>query len=363
MRTSTARVCETESRPGTAACSGLAAAYAAPLTLPTLEGVPARLLTINGAQVSARMALSLMQIGLLTYRDWATPWQHESDLIERALTKWLRKATAELQIFQFGITYSDRRLEQLSAHMSYTPFERDNAGRVAFTLYRVGDLPAYTLGSGITELEHAVPGLGETALYHLEQAAVLPILTPCHALYLASNNYWMGEDDETLAIQEELAQLSDGLNPDDIEFYRKRDFLASIPEWAATAKPRLPLSSLRRIALEHTGTDAGTVAALILKIARSGKGCWCPDTRDEEMDCSDIAAIFRWSEDDDCGRIVDDAMNEIYNSGESTDDFGTAYLVPEAAPLKAWLRSAEKTFRLLRLCEQLVRIVGQPVRH
>lgn len=309
------------------------------------------------------MALALMQIGLLTYRDWATPWQHESDLIERALTKWLCKATCELQMFQFAITYSDDRANQVAQYSGYVANEPENFNRVSFTISRIGDIPAYTLSAGITELEQAVPGLGETALHYLEKTAVLPILTPCFALHLASQTYWMGEEDENLYIKEELEQLDEGFDPNHVEVYRKRDFLASIPEWAANAKCRHPLSNLRRIALEHAGTDAGTVSALLLKIARGRKDYWLPSTHDEQMDCADIAAIFRWTENDDCGQIVDDAMNQIFNTGESTNEFGTVYLAPEAEPLKAWLRSAETTFQRLRLCEQLVRMVGQPVRH
>lgn len=363
MRESTARVCEAKPGTGTSAHSGLAAAYASPLALPSLDGIPPRMIVIDGAQTSARMALSLMQLGLLTYRDWARPWQHEIDLIERALAKWLRKATSELQVFQFGITYSDRRSEQVAQFSGWLPDNKDISNRVSFTIYRIGDIPAYTLSAGITELEQAVPGLGETALYYLEKTAILPVLTPCYALYLASQCYWMGEEDETLRIEEELEYCEPGSTPEQIEIYRKRDFLAAIPEWAALPKQRLTHSSLRRIALEHAGTDAGTVADLLLKIARCRNDYWAPSTYDEQLDCSDIAAIFRWTETDGCGQIVDDAMNQIYNNGESTEDFGIAYLDPKAEPLKAWLRSAEKTFQRLRLCEQLVRMVGRPVRH
>lgn len=363
MRQSTASVCNKPAGHRDATGAALAAAYAAPLSLPTLEGVPHRLLTINGARVSARMALSLMQIGLLTYRDWATPWAHEIDLVERALTRWLRWATRELQIFQFGIAYSDRRAEKIMSQLGWTLFEKEHADHISFTLYRTGDPPAYTIGAGIIELERAVPGLGETAMHYLEQTAVLPILTPNQALYWASQAYWMGEEDETLAIEEEIQYCEPGTTPEQVDIYRKCDFLATIPEWAALPKHRLPHASLRRIALDHAGTDAAEAAALLLKIARRSKGAWVPNTGDEQMDCADVAAVFRWSEDDDCGQIADTTLNQIFQNGESTDDFGSAYLPPEAAPLKAWLRSAEKTFQLLRLCEQLVRIVGQPVRH
>jgi PRTRC genetic system protein F len=321
------------------------------------------MLTIKGAQVSARMALSLMQIGLLAYRDWAIPWQHESDLIERAMAKWLRKATSELQLFQFGITYSDHRASEIEQFNGWLPDDSDHRNQVSFTIYRIGDIPSYTLGTGITELEQAIPGLGETAMHYLEQTAVLPILTPSFALYLAQHTYWRGEEDETIAIEEELEYCEEGTTAEQLDIYCKSDFLTTIPEWAATAKQRLPLSSLRRIALEQADTDAGKVAAILLKIARFRSGYWLPDAHAEQLECSDVAAIFRWSTNDDCGRIVDDAFQQIFESGENTDDFGTAYLAPEAEPLKAWLRSAENTFRLLRLCEQLVWMVGQPERH
>lgn len=308
------------------------------------------------------MALSLMQIGLLTYRDWAKPWAHESDLIERALTRWLRRATADLQMFQFAITYSDRRASQVTAYRGWDRNTPEDNKRVSFTIYRIGDLPSYTLRAGITELEQAFPCLGETALHYLAKAAVLPMLTPQHALYLASATYWHGEGDETYRLQEELEYCDPGTKPEDVEIYRKRDFLTAIPEWAALPKQHLTQTSLRRIALDHAGTTPGEVAAVLLEIARIRKGAWRPNTQDENMDCSDVAALFRWSDDDDCGRIVDDAMNDIINAGESTDDFGSAYLLPDPEPLKAWLRSAEKSFRLLRLCERLVRLVGTTAR-
>lgn len=302
---------------------------------------------VKGATVSARTALSLMQIGLLTYRDWAKPWSHESELIQRALEKWLRKATGELQMFQFGIAYSDRRDELLESFGHFSE-GRNNPQNISFTLYRIGERPLYTLSDGITALETTVAGLGETAMFYIARAQwnTVPMLTPMEALGLAQSHYWMGEADETLIIEEQIQFMDEGTTEDDLDIYRLRDFLAKIPEWAATPKQALPLASLRRLALDLAGTDAGEVAALLLKMQRAIIGVWSPNPLEENMETVEVAGEFIWAQGDDCGRIYDDAMNDVYNSGESTEDFGTAYLNPYPAPIKEWMRSAEKTFRL-----------------
>lgn len=168
------------------------------------------------------------------------------------------------------------------------------------------------VGSQLTEMEIACPGLGGSILSAIDSASscAFGCHTPFVLLQLLSCTHWMGWNNEDEAVKDWMLGADEGetLHPNDWGGITRADFDADFPTWSHDNKfvPDLNPPAQYRGIYE---------AARLLNVMAEDKayqnhaGCVC------EVSSIPMSFALRWSESDMTQRVLDDAGNDAMNAG------------------------------------------------
>lgn len=315
------------------------------LEIPHLGAVPRAFKTFSPNPLIARAALAMIDCGHPPAGSSGTTPQ----LLSSALQNWLRPLTEGMRCIEIRIEY----FEDNPDHYAHRVDRKPGAELSLRT-----DLPhPLMVGHKLNALQKAVPGLGETVLWHLDHdlPGLLEIFTPASALAAACWMEWAGEDDEKAVVQQ---YIDEGEDPKEIEVLTRAAFDKALPRWATMPKPRIKTAALKRIAQGKRYTARVAAAVLALHAVRGtyqaddeGRRLWPP------------AQALYWSRRDNISlRLLDNLGNDVFESGENLECFAGFGFHNDAAAmagLKPFLRSAEKSLRTLRAADQLLQLIAE----
>lgn len=319
------------------------------LSLPSLTGIPHALTVETGSRMAARAALSFLELGLLTDAD-ARRDVSVALLVAIALERWLKPRIAGLRICPVRLHATDEH-ETTGVEIIWTS---ETITELAYT---------FTLAGAVNALQRAHPGLGETALWHLQlawwYAPGRPFL-PSHARDLAEQWIWQGEPDERAVIEELKAQ---GEHPADIDVLTSAQLDRIIPTWAQRPTRRVKQRELARIARRHPRSLSGKVAALCLEIAEFQSAhksalrnvCSWPDW--SESGPLGYSVFARWTPVDPCAQLVDYEYDMGSQDGADAI-FGADAVAPDRKSIRRWMDNAAHAITLLGLAERLTFLIG-----
>lgn len=267
------------------------------------------------------------------------------------------------------------------------------------------------IGPRIKQLEHFRSGLGLTVLHWMSEAFhhSSRACDPMTCLGLASHHYWMGEQDETFRLQEEMddarhyhetqqKQLPEKeRKPFDekdaakeLGIFTIADYYKDIPKEVANLRePKLTIEQLKRIRLPAPKTlgevfsDAPDLITATIACAKlmadtphltevTDLGCF------ENLRWEISPFLLRWQrgeptdeqgrvkvtangkpewEQDSMGMIWDDYMNNEYSSGETNMNAIAAWGWHDAPSLVNAMQRFERWCRLLQAAETLLNLV------
>ena len=379
-----------------------AAAHVAPgggLFLPVIpRTIPARWEETTGNATALKVAELLVDVGVLHERHLARG-RSTKDVIEAALA-------------EVGTTVRPRPLsESLSVSLVANPEELEiqfddycrqlklppqkvpppSALIIGFN-YSHG-MHCIALGPQLTAIEAAWPRLGQTILSVLEHGLMHGVrcLAPGSGLDWASNQYWMGEEDEVEYMRdaihgEQTADFKDwkDLNNWPAERVRKeyagmgyecftramydKDFA---PHWHRQRKPlkQLPATLpppltppsqplVVNFMLEDFRHRWPALRDLLQQIRRQ---C-TTDTHGSGHHCStatwnNVPFMLRFHDDDCLPQIADDVWQMEYETGESDMSANSIFLWHDAPSLTRALARLKNTLAVTQSCEDLLRLL------
>lgn len=349
---------------GTRPAQGIAAMAGDPapaLTLPVIPGdVPTHRAVIHGAGCSSEVLKAFMAVrGFVRREDWERPWGHESQVIARALQRWFGGLSKGLRVFRPLLIYNDDHnevlgLDEFGSFFDGRDYVEDSERGIWFRLV-TWETKQFFIKCRIERLEAAVPGLGETLLYHIGKALRRTMygLTPETGLYFCSHMNWMGEFDEEYAI----AEIGDD-DPETLEtVYRREAYFKHMPEWAANPQEKL---TPEEIAAHGDAKDAlvRDVVALLPEMARAANHRKIRDHWPDHALC-DLSVALRWCAEDDVMRHFDDYYRMAMNAGDCHDIYWFAGMGPEPKLIRAWIREMEAVFEVLSLLDRIILLIGE----
>jgi PRTRC genetic system protein F len=253
-----------------------------------------------------------------------------------------------------------------------------------------------TIGPALRALDAARPRLGQTVLDILDDGLqrCVRAVSPQTGLEWAKDQYWRGEDDESEYVKEELYEArsyaeqrlkenkkqkrkpekmpTDAELIEQIEIFKRKDYDDCIPRcWTSEIKPlkHLP-STVAYRAVKGSGARLMDIfwmesqwpliraACLAIRTARR------QDTSHDLYCCEHgtyhaVPYVLRWNEDDMLPRIIDDTINQYYESGEYQLEVNSAFLFHDGPSLASALRRLNNFLRLTRACEDLIKLVSR----
>lgn len=326
--------------------------FSCSLPLPvTGATIPAKYEIRHDVEKAVKTLLAFLDLGMVSETDLVEPWQSEREILRRAFYRFIEQEGSDLALFSPRIVIAD------SLDDGYTP-HKDIDNNLVFSFYSTS-LKSMFIGNGAARIEEACPGLGETLLYQIDRAvcATLYCVTPACCLDLARYIYWQGEDDEREVVAERLAE---GESIEDMDVYRRSDYLAHIPEWAAAPTEKLSLDRLREIARSGKGLVPEAAKAALDLAEQQVDGYQKPSFEEFIGDNVDPALFVRWSENDDVDRVFDD-FYEYAVQGECTEMHGYISSQPDKDGIGKALEDIRQFFRILRALERSFCLIGERI--
>ncbi|MGN6644283.1 MAG: hypothetical protein ACTHKU_14930 [Verrucomicrobiota bacterium] len=364
---------------------------ASALSLPTLEGVPANFTVRppNGESIE-QAALALVDGDILQARHW------KGD-IRAAITDALHEvairnrpeplATLRLLVMDDSVAANlepERSVRNWN-HSEYAQRRKlDEPAKIGALIVCYDEEPYHAvIGPQIQALEKYRPGLGQTVLYWLNAALDRSsrALTPASGIGWAQSNYWMGEGDETLRVEEELGDLEWNWEERQKALPKKerkpfnreaaiaeagiftlKEYNAAIPPWAGTKnRPVLSLPKLARLRVEPSVRKIilATIAAAEI-VRRAPHIAKINDIGCFEMCRWEICPfLLRWNRDrsnqDPLAMLWDDFMNQEYQTGETNMEVNSVFAWHDAASLRGAVKRFALWCRILQAGETLLR--------
>lgn len=324
--------------------------FACAFPLPAIPStVPLRFEIRHDLKKTVQALMAFLDLGMVSETDLVEPWQSETEVLRRAFNRFIEQQGSGITLFSPRFVIAD----------SLDGYEVSEPGEdILFCFYSTSTESLF-IGNRTSRIEEACPGLGETLLYQIEKAlcATFYCVTPERCLDLARYIYWQGEDDERQVVEELLAE---GESPETTVIYRRSDYLAYLPEWAAESREKLPPDRLREIARTGKGL-VKEAAEAALELAAQESEDYRPPRFEEFMGDNVAPALYiRWSEEDDVERVFDDFYQYAVQS-ESTDMHGYISSKPDKDGVGKALEDIRQFFRLLRALEQAFSLIGERV--
>ncbi len=338
------------------------------LALPELSPrIPLQYVIPGKQHIAAPFAMALIEYGMITDHDFqpkdSTLMElfrepDEKELVERTLTSWWQRKNKDLKIFHW-----DLHIQNLEAWQS-------DSDKPWFVISVAKSLvPQRTLARPIEELERECAGFGQTALAVLNDAfRYLPeAWIPSRVFDLAQMYYWGGCNNEEDYIAEHIGTYGDFATREEFieacgEPFSRADFFRHAPEWMVNAERTCSRSKLERAASSPLGKNVIAACDAIHSLVTSKEFHLNPydvGTHSSQLDCVLASLFLRWSEDDACGQVLDDAVNDMMQ-GESIDAIVTSQVAPTPAALKKYLTDIEQMLQMALAVERLLLLISEP---
>lgn len=323
------------------------------ISIPSINcAVPKKFVIRHDVKKTTLALITFLDLGLVSEIDLEEPWETEAVVLGRAFNRFIEQESSGLALYNPAIVLTD----SLSDDGSSNDF--DAGDNILFSFYSKSR-EYLLIGESAESIENAYPGLGETLMYQIGRAvyATLDCATPQSCLDLAKYSYWQGEDDEKMVIEECLAE---GESPEDVEMYRRSDYFAKLPEWAADPKQKLSPAQLRKIIRTSDGLACEAAKAALELSQQLIDGYRGPYFGEFIGDNIDPALFVRWSEEDDVERVYDDYYYHATQS-DCTDSHGYYSVQPDKEGIGKALEDIRQFFRILRALDTAFSLIGKRI--
>lgn len=323
-------------------------------------GIPTELLHSADSKNTAKIALALLDAGLLTEADVVDDKRHPVSLIESCFKRWFERTAAPLSIIDLKMDMTDT-VENWDSEFSDDEAKKhfqlaEDAPTVAFGVH-FGKWDRFFLKEKIEAIERVAPGLGKTAMEKLESTlhASMFAVTPSFIEDAARYNYWGGADDESEylaeygADDEEREQMMG-------EMITKADVDALMPNLETKVLSSEEISELTA----SEDTLVASVAAKLLEMDRD-EGYERPQHTDQVSQDGSMyterGIWLQWQPDKLTDQIADDWYNYAMEySCLTMNVFWMCELTSEK--IAACMKNMERYITRLIWCEQLLGLVG-----
>lgn len=338
---------------GTTAAGGVAFP-----TIPVVaQGVPAKLDPTANTRTVARLADFLIQAGTIRSRNFPRQVESLDDVCQAALDTWLSEAIGELNCFTpcFDL--------QLMTEADDATIRGVRPGRSAAIsdpigieiCWKEGSVCHWGIGPGLDYLEKSVPQLGSTVLDLMERKGshAYPLFTPGLALNEASYLYWRGEDDETLALDEDCGDNEAERAAMAKDMVTRADIEKAFPAWALDYhRPTLSAATLTTITVKHPCDYVRRAAQLAIALHNTRTTAqYCPE---QDGSFTGFGAVLCWNDGDLAVQISDDYASHAWQ-GEYSDEIGkVALLLDDPATMRQWQRKVRPNLSAIGLLDSLI---------
>lgn len=338
---------------------GLASSNA--LTLPRINGLPPKLVRQKSTATTSNVAVSMIELGMANDDDAAcadTP----AVFVERVFERWVKEKTASLKLLSPCFTLTDS-LHSLGEY----GYEKDADQQIFVGVsYSFEDARYFSLKAKIEQLELTVPGLGQTALHNLYGwlAKSLLAITPDFIFNLVQYQYWGGEEDEKGFFDHDGAE-------DDCE---ENECPVTLAQFNEEFPPHVysPGEIIKKRQLKELTKHKDPLVAQTAKLLLSqpDKKKWCEDNQEyvENLgtgnQCIGYNLMLDWDPAGSqiAGQVCDDWMEEVYNSGISTDLYLIFKSERNRDGIKTLFASLERYIHTLAWLERAVTLLATPKR-
>lgn len=313
------------------------------LEIPHLGTVP-RTWSVHCAEPTlARAALALLDLGFLDGRARSLM---PAELVRQGMQCWADGVARGLQFFELHLSCGNAV---------------DGGGDPSFALtLTVLDINHVSIGRRLAELERRHPGLGQTVLYWIGEAArhAVPIFTPAYALDAACWSYWAGCPNEA----EIAADMK--LQGDTYDGLTRAEFDRAIPRWASHPRPRLSGKAIKALcrlpATSNTGRVARALLTLIGAIAENAPRIETGPANGEGLPVFPPAVVLHWHKTQIIGRVFDDAADYFMESGEYAEKLAQSLMLAGddlAKNLRTFLDGVTPMLQIVRTIDQLLDLI------
>ena len=341
----------------------------AALALPQLAAeIPVRYVVPGADALTVPLTIALLEAGVISDAMLRTPrnallidvfGEDERQLSARALSHWWTRLIRKHPCKFFRWNLQVQQLEDTNYDAATTAW---------FCFSRIdGDIPRFTLGTGVEKLERLREGFGQTVLAVLRDATMLlpESFNPWFALDWADNSYWLDsvDDVDLLETRRELGDYETVQELLESEHVITRAmFYAELPEWAC-----LPKRVLSRPDIEAAGTTdfARRVIALCdqLHALVSRPGFVLHPADKGTGRCGqypvDGCMVLIWKQHDVLSQTIDDYLEHLGNAGEYTDFIDTNPVPMTAEGIREFITITEQALEVAVLTEQLILLLGE----
>lgn len=351
----THRELETESyRTTGAARSTFRGSARDPLSVPKRFRAPARFSTgSDGARTMADFALALLDEGCL------------SDSDEGAVTELVQRGMQNLIATEFG---QPKFVEDVELILTTTVtgaqgyrLEDDTEGEswwIGLDLSHAAN--ECCIADKTIELEAAVPGLGQTALDLLGQAAAATTgaWTPETLAYHAPYFLWWGADNQSDWLEEVEAM---GASPEDFDM--SPDQFAAAFELPWVTNPQVRIRGRRLAHLKsHPNREVGHVASLLGRIERllADRAAFANvELTDEEPVYR--GALVRWRDNDPIQQLLDEWINYANQCGDGFTTLASVWEVGQTQEdVRKWIGQFRQGLKLYKALDELLTLLAVP---
>jgi PRTRC genetic system protein F len=213
----------------------------------------------------------------------------------------------------------------------------------------------WTVGPGFDRLEAAVPGLGATILDILEHKSwqAYPLFTPSVVLDEASNQYWLGEADETEFLDSECGDDPEARDAVRADMVTRANIEDAFPPWALRriAEP-IARPALQAIASGHADDYVQRATSLALELDNTPSHANFTARREGLF--TGFCAVLCWRDEDIAVRVSDDYAHYAWQ-GDSFEEIGEVILpIGMPAAFRRWMREMEPDLRAIGLIDKLL---------
>jgi|GEM_PF-1002211 len=331
------------------------------LTFPTVPllsvDVPSVIERTQNRQTVATLAQFLLDAGMIAGRRFCGAAGSIQDACQLAFDSWLAAAIGDVKCFTpvFELRLAD---ESGNVRRPISPADRPRKlppPRTIEVSWKEASVCHWAVGAGLDYLEACVPMLGATVLDVMERKAghAYPLFTPGMALDEASYLYWRGEEDESLALDEDCGDDQAARDAMAQDMVTRTDIAAAFPAWALDYnRPRLSAQELSHIAANHSCSFVRKAATLASEL--DGTRTTAQYCVEEDGPFIGFGAVLCWREGDLAVQISDDYANLAWQ-GEYCDEIGkAAFSLDDAAAMRRWMRKIKPNLAAIGLLDTLL---------
>lgn len=324
-------------------------------------GVPSQFILPVHSQRSAKIALTMLDAGLLSDADIVDGDRHPVTLVENAFNRWFDRIVAPLSIFDLNLNLTD------SVDNWQAGFDNDDANRelgmgeseTISIAASFGRRNWFMLKDKVEAIEKIAPGLGRTAIVKLESVlySSMFVITPSFIEDAARYQYWGGCENE----DEYLGECCMDCSEEEIETMKENmvtlaDVMRLLPPLETEA---LELEAIRDIATSGDPLVASVAALLLEKDSDDDyqRPTHVDQVSNDGTVCTEPGVWLQWQEDDLAYRIVDDWYMHAMECGATEI---SVFWMCEIATEKivACFKNIERYVARLVWAEQLLSLIG-----